>query len=125
MAIQVRNSAVLSFGTFGAAATVTHIRVRLDSNTGEILLTETLGSPIQVAQNQILRIPINGLDLRFLKGEMEDGAVRDAWERQFDAQDLVVQAMTSNSAVVAVAGYSDVTITRNTGLTYNTVADAG
>ena len=116
MAENVSNTSLDSFGTFGAAATVTHVRV-LDGT--QELVTIQLGTSRLIGANVEAQIDAGDLDLKFNSGPFEDAGIRGLIQADFDAG-MIVQLLTAANTEVAVSGYSEQTITA---WTYATVTD--
>ena len=102
MAIRVENGAAVNFGNAGGSVTITHVRLRFGTQnlivkaltTQRILST---GDPMVFAQGDI--------DLVFPSGDFEDAGLQAVLTLYFNQQ-VLIDAMTDASTVVAVACYS-------------------
>ena len=104
MAIRIQNGEILNFGTFAAAARVTHARVGRSGST--TMVTKALTTPRSIAINGSAQFAIGEIDLVYPKNDMNDAGMKDMLDYHF-ARSQVVELMTSSSVVVAVTGYSN------------------
>ena len=103
MAIRIQNGEILNFGTFAAAARVTHARIGRSSST--TMVTKALTTPRTIAINGSAQFAIGEIDLVYPKNQMDDAGMKDMLDYHF-ARSQIVELMTSATAVVAVSGYS-------------------
>ena len=116
MATNVSNTSTNSFGTFGASATVTHVRVMDGSQE---LVTIQLGTSRLIGSNVEAQIEAGDLDLKFNSGSYEDAGIRGLIQSAINSG-LIIELLTGANTEVAVSGYSAQTITN---WTYATVSD--
>ncbi len=109
MAIRVENGAGLNFGTFGAAATVSHIRIRRGSDDGQPVV-KALGTPVTVAVNEQFAINPGNLDIVYPAGDLTNAhmlaLVEGYWGTTGSRTSMEIDAMTDASTVVSVSGYA-------------------
>ena len=108
MAVRVQNGADINFGTFGAAATVTHIRIRRASDNGQPVV-KALASSVAVAANTPFQIDENNLDILYPSGDLTDAHMKAVVESYWGVGgtlNMEIDAMTDATTVVAVSGYS-------------------
>ena len=111
MAVRVQNGADINFGTFGAAATVTHVRVRRASDDGQPVVAQ-LSASVAVASDEQFQIDEGNLDFLYPSGDMGDThmqAVVEAYWGSGGSLSMEIDAMTDATTVVSVSGYSQQT----------------
>ncbi len=114
MAVRIENTAAINFGTFAAAATVTHIRIRRASDDGQPLV-RALASSVAVANGNEFQIDAGRLDILYPSGTLgidrtqSDAHMQAVVESYWGAGATLameVDAMTDANTPVAVTGYS-------------------
>ena len=111
MAVQIANGAAINFGTFGAAATVTHIRFRRGSDDGQPVV-KALATAKAVGNGEEFEIPEGGLTVRYPSGDVTDAHMRALVEGYWGtggSLSVEIDAMTNATTPVAVTGYSQQT----------------
>ena len=107
MTVRVQNAANMNFGTFGAATTVTHARIK-DGNT--VLGTRALSASVTIPQNREFQIPANSLDFVFPEGHFSDAGMQEIAEAYFtSSKQLEVELLTNANTEVTTSGYSSQT----------------
>ena len=114
MAVRIENAEDINFGTFAAAATVTHIRIRRASDDGQPLV-RALASPVAVGNGNEFQIDIGRLDVLYPSADLginraqSDAHMQALVESYWGAGaslEMEVDAMTDATTPVAVSGYS-------------------
>lgn len=111
MTIRIKNGDDINFGAFGAAATVTHVRVRRASDdAGAVVIA--LREAVAVAQNNEFQIDTGKLIIDHPEGNVGVPYVRKLVEGFWGSggsTSMEVDAMTDATTVVSVTGYSQQT----------------
>ena len=108
MAVRVQNGANINFGTFGAEATVSHVRIRRASDNGQPVV-KALSSPVAVGSGEQFQIDAGNLDIVYPAGDLGNThmrAVVEAYWGSGGSLSMEIDAMTDSSTPVAVSGYS-------------------
>ncbi|MDE2640410.1 MAG: hypothetical protein OXI03_07490 [Chloroflexota bacterium] len=108
MAIEVKNGENLNFGTFAAAARVTHVRLRRASDDGQPVVRQ-LTAAVQVAANEQFQIDEGQLKVKYPSGDLTDAHMEELVEGYWGSggsTEMEIDAMTSATAVVSVGGYA-------------------
>ena len=106
MTVRIENGAVANFGTFAAAAAVTHFRIKHGSIT---LLTRPLSTAQTIAINREGQFAIGAIDLTVPEGEWDLAGARDLVDALFDGvNSFEIELLTSSSVEVSVSGYASV-----------------
>ena len=109
MAVRVENTGVLNFGTFLAAATVSHARAQVGS---DILTTRPLATTRMIAVGGQAEFAVGEIDFLFPANEMINAGLNALIALALDGTNsITIKLMTSSTSEVAVAGYSDVDVT--------------
>ena len=109
MAVRIQNGGTINFGTLGAAATITHFRLRIGAANFAVQTVDTN------------RVIANGGQAQFSAGAIDvvlpSNDLTNAGHQAFvnlalnGTNAILVDAMTSASAVVSVTGYSQQSVT--------------
>lgn len=108
MAIRVKPTANIVFGTLEAEAVVSHVRFRKSSATTQTT-TITLDSAVTVAVGRQLRIPASDFSVLFPDGDLGRAMNRAQVEGYWSGEEFQVDCLTAADTVVNVAGYSQQT----------------
>ena len=109
MAVRVENTSIVNFGTFGAAATVTHFRVSIGNVA---IFTRPLTTSRVIAIGGQAQFAADELDFLFPSNQLDDAGYEDLLDLAFDGSNSFnVDLLTSVSQVVSVSGYSQQQVT--------------
>ena len=109
MAVRIQNTGVVNFGTFLAAATITHARAQVGS---DVLTTRPLTTTRTIAIGGQAEFAIGEIDLIFPANQMENAGLNALLALALDGTNsLTIKAMTSSTVEVAVTGYADQDVT--------------
>ena len=109
MAVRIQNTGVENFGTFLAAATVTHARAQVGS---AILTTRPLATTRTIAVGGQAEFAIGEIDLVFPANEMLNAGLNALLTLALDGTNAItIKLMTSSTVEVAVSGYDDQDVT--------------
>ena len=111
MAIRVQTSADINFGTFGAAASVTHLRVRpvIAGQQAARGFVVPLSQTVNVQSGRPFIVASGDLDIVYPSGALPDTHIQAAVSPLWASVAWQMDAMTDNSTVVSVSGYSQQT----------------
>lgn len=105
MAIRLKNTNALEFGTF-TGVRITHWRIR-QGNT--LVVQKAFGEAIQLDAFRSVEFAADGLQLLY-KAEDGDNAGLMAMLTPYFAMAMTIDLMTSTTAVVSTTGYASVTV---------------
>jgi len=111
MAIKVATRAEIDFGTFGAAATVTHVRLRPAATAQQAArgFVIALTTPAAVGANAEFSLPSGDIQVVYPSGDLPDSHVQAAVGPLWSGVSWQIDAMTSATTPVSVSGYSQQT----------------
>lgn len=106
MAIRVQTQDNINFGTFAAAATVTHVRVQ---KGGAAPVVKALAASVAVGAGDQAQINSGDLDIVYPAGQTTNTHMLAVVNPYWDSETFQVDLMTSSTAVVSDSGYSQQT----------------
>ena len=108
MAIRVQTQADIVFGNAGAQVTMTHVRIRRNTNPQRPIVKQ-LVAPVVVLAGSPMTLPSGLLDIVYPAGDLGNTHMRGLVDPYWNNQTMQVDMMTDANTVVAVGGYAQKT----------------